>query len=244
MPQGQPTRNRESWPPTILRLIDDDNDIDILPEDHDIDANPFEYFLTSPEDLNFPDLEDEFFEDLSAGIEGDGTSVTPVREVSPSSLQRISDLDSTDPQDEMEDVEYGFAVPVSLRDFSSAHESKQKAKNKNRADAGSNTTSTLDSAGPSSPVMIPAARGRRTVRLAPNRVSRGRGMARSISHSPKPRSWREPSPDVWSIAEEEEASTPGLSADEAGPEKVEKPIIAGKDQKNPVKKVKRVHWAI
>ena len=106
---------RDSWPPTILRLHDDD----LSPEE--IDANPFAYFLTSPGPED--DDEYEYYEDLSAGIEASNEPKTPVREVSPSSLQRT-------PSETAEDshASKGFAIPLSLRDFSIAHSNSKKEK--------------------------------------------------------------------------------------------------------------------
>src|SRR5450432_22898 len=188
----QELNRRDSWPPTILRL-QDDNDDDLSVED--IDENPFAYFLTSPT----PEEDDEFdfFEDLSAGIEGDGTSKTPVREVSPSSLQRI-------PLEQEDESPLGkvLSLPISLRDFTLTHEKRKKEKATRQAE--------LDRT-----IAANAMRGRRTVRLAPGRTARGRGQTRSLSGS-RPHSWREPSPEIDSIPEEREDidDVPALSQDD------------------------------
>jgi hypothetical protein len=219
---------RDSWPPTILRLHEDD----LSPEE--IDANPFAYFLTSPTPEDDDDY--EYFEDLSAGIEATNESTTPVREVSPSSLQRA-------PLETADDSHAGkaFALPLSLRDFALAHSNSKKEKK-----AILNTTDF----GHPSPPPTPALRGRGTVRLAPNR-GRGQTRSRSLS-SPRPHSWREPSPDVWSIPEEKEDTSldnvPPLSLDLAedsaqasGAEEAlifEEPTELEKKKKPK----KRVHW--
>lgn len=232
MPFTEPNR-RDSWPPTILRLHDDYEGT-ISPEE--IDEDPFAYFLTSPT----PEEDEDFdiFEDLSAGIEAPDKPNTPVREVSPSSLQRT-------PLD-IEDDSYlglGIAVPLSLRDFSLAHE-KKKSEKSNRKHLSA---------------QAPALRVRRTVRLAANHTIRSRGHARTRSHSaPRPHSWREPSPDVWSIPEEKEDmdvdDVPLLSGDEDPPAGTVEVTGSAKDEPrrkgevmmvdtSPQKIKKRVHWA-
>lgn len=228
MPQSHPSR-RDSWPPTIVRLFDDelntipDNDQD---EDIDlIDSNPFEYFLTSPEDAT-PD--DDYFSDLSAGIEDplDDPS-TPVREISPSSLQRLA-LPTTEQEEDcqIDTAGQGYAVPMSLHDFTRSHAASKKNP-KRQPGAGASDAATGSDAPPSPSQSSAAPRGRRTVRLGPTNRGRGKSL-----ESPRPHSWREPSPDVWSIPEEGE--TPGLSADE------EAMVL----EKEPPKKKKKVHWAI
>jgi hypothetical protein len=214
---------RDSWPPTILRLHEDDT------SEEEIDVNPFAYFLTSPP----PEEDDEidFFEDLSAGIESENECKTPVREVSPSSLQRI-------PLETVDDAHAGkgFAIPLSLRDFTLAHENKKKDKANRKAVAE------FDHMPPT-----PTLRGRGIVRLTP---SRGRGQVRSRSLSNlRPHSWREPSPDVWSIPEEKEDTeledVPLLSLDvmeddSAQVSAAEEAVIFEEPVRKKVKK--RVHW--
>lgn len=215
---------RDSWPPTILRLHEDD-----ISED-EIDANPFAYFLTNPSPEDDDDI--DFFEDLSAGIEAENEPRTPIREVSPSSLQRTP-LETVDDSH----AGRGFAVPLSLRDFTLAHENKKKEKASRKAAAE------LDRIPPT-----PTLRGRGMARLTPNR---GRGQARSRSlSSPRPHSWREPSPDVWSILEEKEDAglddVPPLSLDAAEDSaqvsSAEEAIIFDEPPKKKGKK--RVHWGV
>jgi len=220
---------RDSWPPTILRLHDDD----LSPEE--IDANPFAYFLTSPalED----DDEYEYFEDLSAGIEASNELKTPVREVSPSSLQRT-------PLETAEDSHAGkgFAIPLSLRDFSMSYPSSKKEKKVLQG------TADLDHVPQTPPT--PTLRGRGTIRLPPNR-GRGQTRSRSLS-SPRPRSWREPSPDVWSIPEEKEDTglddVPPLSLDwaedSAQASGAEEAVIFEEPTELVKKAKKRVHWGL
>ncbi len=225
MPFKEPNR-RDSWPPTILRLHDDE-----LSTDEDIDENPFAYFLTSPTPEEEVDDDDfEYFEDLSAGIEAEDNTKTPVREVSPSSLQRIPLV--TEGDDSY--IGKGFAVPLSLRDFTLAHESKKRERER-RVQAEIERTPSVS-----------ALRGRRTVRLTPTRTPRGRERTRSLS-SQRPHSWREPSPDVWSIPEEKEDvgidEAPSLSPNEhveANTATKETKAIA----EPPKKPKKRVHWAV
>ena len=174
-------QRRDSWPPTQIRLHDEE------PENLDgIDEDPISFFLTSPEDIDIDD------EDLSAGIEGSPESKSPVREVSPSTLQRHP-LD--DPDDD-EDFTFGLAMPMSLKDFTSTHNSGRKSRIGQRAE------DELKGLGIAIPEFS-ATRGRPKVRLTPSRSGRGRGQTRSLS-ARRPQSWREPSPDIWSIKEERE----------------------------------------
>lgn len=220
---------RDSWPPTILRLHDDD----LSPEE--IDANPFAYFLTSPG----PDDDDEYeyFEDLSAGIEASNEHKTPVREVSPSSLQRMP-LETDDDSH----AGKGFALPLSLRDFALAHSDSKKEKKALHRMADPDHT-------PQTPP-TPALRGRGTVRLAQTARGRGHTRSRSLS-SPRPHSWREPSPDVWSIPEEKEDTglddVPSLSLDwqedSAQASGAEEALVFEEPTELVKKKTKkRVHW--
>lgn len=217
---------RDSWPPTILRLLEGDV------SEEEIDANPFAYFLTAP---TLEDSEDfDFFEDLSAGIEVENEAKTPVREVSPSSLQRTP-LETGDDSH----TSKGFTVPLSLRDFTFIHEKKKK-------DAVNRKGTELDHTPPTPPT--PAIRGRGAVRMAPNK---GRGQIRSRSLSAQGlHSWREPSPDVWSIPEEKEDVGPDdvpplsldMTEDEAQMSSTEEAVIFAEDAKKMPKK--RVHWGV
>jgi hypothetical protein len=221
---------RDSWPPTILRLHEDD----LSPEE--IDANPFAYFLTSP--ALEEDDEYEYFEDLSAGIEASNEPKTPVREVSPSSIQRA-------PLETTEDFHAGkgFAMPLSLRDFSIAHSNSKSEKKALNRTAEPNYI-------PQTPP-TPAIRGRGIIRLTPNR-GLGRTRSRSLS-SPRPHSWREPSPDVWSIPEEKDDTgmddVPPLSldwAEDSAQASSAEEAVVFEEPTEPVKKKakKRVHWGL
>jgi len=172
-------QRRDSWPPTQIRIRDE-----VSEQTDAIDENPFSFFLTSPEDI-----EDD--EDLSAGIEP-ATKAPPVREISPSDVQR-----SPLPLDDDSDDEFGLAMPLSLKDFSTRHANDgRKSRATRRAEDG------LKGLG----IAIPGinARGRATVRLTPSRSPRGRGQTRSLS-ARRPHSWRVPSPELGSIREERES---------------------------------------
>ncbi|ESZ95777.1 hypothetical protein SBOR_3794 [Sclerotinia borealis F-4128] len=166
---------RDSWPPTIIHLRENNADIEA------IDDNPFSYFLTSPDEIT-----DEDIDDFSAGIESDDDEKSEVREVSPSALQRM-------PLTDDEDVSFGFAMPLSLKDFTQVHGNGRESR------AAHRMGEQLKGLG----ISIPASRGRAKVRLAPPR-GRGRGQARSVPLR-RPHSWREPSPDLGSITEERES---------------------------------------
>ncbi|OBT43803.1 hypothetical protein VE00_06265 [Pseudogymnoascus sp. WSF 3629] len=160
---------RDSWPPTILRLGHDGaSDIS------DTDANPFAYFLEPA--IPADDDNDDYL-DLSAGIEGDDTKTPQVREVSPSSLQRLPILSDEELEAEQaeRDMHDWLAVP---------HRVKERG--------GSSKGSKGGRTG--------AARGRGLVRSGPVPGP----VRRSRSAGPRGRAWREPSPEIGVIEEEGE----------------------------------------
>ncbi|CZS93239.1 uncharacterized protein RAG0_03611 [Rhynchosporium agropyri] len=230
-------QRRDSWPPTVVRLRDDENDENL------IDDDPFSFFLTSPED--FDDFLDE---DLTAGIETPDSARSPVREVSPSKLQRapLLDADSDD-----EDDRFGLAMPLSLKDFTRKHSSSG-----GRQSRAGLRNDDLQGLGISLPLNteFSASRGRAQVRLTPpSRNGRGRGQTRSLS-ARRPQSWRLPSPDIYSIKEEkendEDEKTGGEADGEAGTDMIistSAPATVKIDEmmmdvlKKPKKKV---HWAV
>jgi hypothetical protein len=225
-------QRRDSWPPTIVRIHDTSTstttDLD------DIDENPISFFLTSPEDVDF--FDDEDLEDLSAGIEGSDSKALPIREVSPSSLQR-SPLPVEEEQEELEDgeVEFGVGMPLSLKDFTARHINNSGRQSRTGERSADESLKGLGIAIPE----FKAKRGRAKVRLTPNH-GRGRGKTRSLS-ARRPQSWRVPSPDIWSIQEEREEDiiNMGLSASAPATAQIEQMATA-----EPKKSKKRVHWAI
>ena len=185
---------RDSWPPTILRL-NNESTTDIS----DTDATPFAYFLApAPPDS---DDEDDAYLDLSAGIESDDAKTPQVREVSPSSLQRLPILSDEELAAEKADVEREMnewlAVP--------SRRAKERAAIAREAEKR----------------LLGAPRGRGIVRGAP-------GPARSRSAGPRGRAWREPSPEIGVIVEEgeEEDGSPGPSEvkSEGGGRKLRKKV--------------------
>ncbi|KAH8672065.1 hypothetical protein BGZ60DRAFT_26587 [Tricladium varicosporioides] len=224
-------QRRDSWPPTILRIRDEDKDT----FESEIDANPFSFFLTSPDDIEDLDFLDD--EDLSAGIET-SSSKPSVREVSPSSLQRIPL-----PKDE-EESGHSF-MPLTLRDFAIKHttySSGRKSRVGNHKDLGLGITFPE----------YAAMRGRPRVRLTSSIATRGRGRARSWS-ARRAQSWREPSPDIFTINEEREHEEHERDMEKlrgGSPKIVITP--ASSDDDEPARKnvdlspkpKKRVHWAV
>jgi hypothetical protein len=223
MPFNEPQRahqRRDSWPPTIVRI----------PESlESIDENPISFFLTSPEDI------DDFLSDdeLSAGID---PKQPEIREISPSSLQRVPRLE--------EDEEEEFEAPMTLQDFTEKHNSGRQPRVGQRKDGVER--------GLGLGITLPehtALRGRARVKLIPEGRGRGRGRARTLS-ARRPQSWREPSPEIFSIKEEREdegevkvggtemgrsVSTPGTTS--GGILKASPSLSPSPGPK------KRVHWA-
>ena len=217
-------QRRDSWPPTVMRIRDNET---ITEDTSAIDENPFVFFLTSPEDIE----DDDDLEDLSAGIEAASKS-PQIREVSPSAIQRSRPL----LEDDDEEVEYGLAMPLSLKEFSSRHTDGRKSRQEHR------TEDMLAGLG----IAIPdfgAKRGRATLRLTPSRSGHGRGQTRSLS-ARRPHSWRIPSPDIGTIKEERESDD---GDDELRIPKQEKCLSAPPSpevtKKELLKAKKRVHWA-
>lgn len=187
-----------SWPPTQLRLRDiivtpdHDSDVPILERNMDfIDDDPLTYFLTPTKE------EDDPMMDFDAGI--DGPSADMIRSVSPSQLDGGKKNsgggstfarppspprsppalgESTDEEMEDEDEEYVRLRPNQglLLPLSLGDFFKEQALLRTASFPGSK-----------------AQRGRKAIYTA-------NSSRRRLS----PRSWREPSPDVWSIAEEPE----------------------------------------
>jgi hypothetical protein len=194
-----------------------------------IDENPFAFFLTSPEDL-----EDDSLEDLSAGIESSSSKSEQVREISPSAIQR-SHLPLEDIEDD-DGARCGFALPLSLKDFTNAHTDGRKSRQEQRME------DELAGLGITIPEFT-IRRGRSSVRLTPSRSGRGQRQTRSLS-ARRPHSWRIPSPDIGTIKEERESDD---GEDEKNMPKQEKYMIATPSpeeaKKETVKPKKRVHWA-
>jgi hypothetical protein len=231
MPFNELSRRRDSWPPTIIHIHDGNADIEAIDED------PFSFFLTSPEDVD--DDMDMDIEDLSAGIESDDDKPEEVRSVSPSALQR-----SPLPTDDDEDESFGFAMPLSLKDFTIAHTSGRESRTAHRLGES------LKGLGIKLPELT-ATRGRSQVRLINSRNGRGRG--RSLP-ARRPHSWQAPSPDVYSIMEERESDDgkddKGKGIEMAGNHEKQvasapsTAMIPREDAPSPgPKPKKRVHWA-
>ncbi|KAG9239935.1 hypothetical protein BJ878DRAFT_336445 [Calycina marina] len=181
---------RDSWPPTILRIREEDEEV--KDPDTTIDENPFSFFLTTPEDMDIiPD------EDLSAGIESGVGKSPQVREVSPSDIQRSPLLLSSDSDEDEDDVEYGVGIPMSLKDFTRKHTSNGRTSQAGKRGAEGPTILVISTAAFTT-------RGRAAVKRTPPFTGRGRGRTRSLS-ARRPRSWRAPSPDLGSITEERES---------------------------------------
>lgn len=276
MPFNKVLHRRDSWPPTILRVGATEEDEHTA---NDIDEDPFSFFLSPPDD----DLDDDF-EDLSAGIESARDKKKPkVRAVSPSSLARrrpLLEMDDDEDEDEQDDENasdegdatfldrFGVPLPISLRDFTRAHDrAKANPKTNTKQKAKSEVERDYDNFLFPSGTVSYTGRGRSTVRHAPSQGGRGRGMTRSLP-TLRRHSWREPSPELVSIREEKESSDEELAKEdkkdqgsdtsekEKNKEKIRPAIVIRPDVGSqdagakagtapiPVPKPKkRVHWA-
>ena len=224
-------QRRDSWPPTIVRIRDDE----AADETSAIDENPFSFFLTSPEDL------DEDDEDLSAGIESSTSKTPQVREISPSALRRPR-LALHDDDDDEEEYQYDLALPLSLKDFSLRHTDGRESRQEHRSTEES-TTFAGAGLGIAIPGFATAKRGRTMVRLTLARRGRGggRGQTRSLS-ARRPHSWKVPNLEIGTIKEERESDE-----DERPKQELQVPAPPNTEEIVPevevVKPGKRVHWA-
>jgi hypothetical protein len=198
---------RDSWPPTQVYLSPSTTTTTRQELQTAIDENPFAFFLTSPDEIDIDDyLSDD---DLNAGIETPDSSRSPVREVSPSALQRNPlplnhhDEDEIEIHDDDEEYEFGFgmAIPLTLKEFTRNTLSGRKSRTSHYRENENENEKEIKGLGISN---LPdfSGRGRARVKLVPIR-GRGRG-SRSLS-ARRPASWRAPSPEIFSIREERES---------------------------------------
>ncbi|KAI1827856.1 hypothetical protein F4861DRAFT_292165 [Xylaria intraflava] len=241
------TADRRSWSPRELApsspsrfppALDEDRD-GLSTDDEDFDSaprpeNPLKYFLTPATPEN-DEMEFEF--DFDAGIEDSNSPRRIIRSVSPSTLDGLrryqskrkdascAILDDDDVDSDSDDGEEYIRftphkpLPLSLDSYF------DRPRHSPPHNVASRTTDALLS--PSS-FHVGSPNGRLAKRLAPlpRRLPRGRTPGLSIRRR---HSWREPSPDVWSIEEEPEKETMsemGLSIEDLddGMEKKTRPI--------------------
>ncbi|KAK3325385.1 hypothetical protein B0H66DRAFT_121791 [Apodospora peruviana] len=228
-----PGGQRDSWPPTQLRLRPrtEGNDADI--EDMDLskmDDDPLTYFLTPAPFADEAGGDGMDFEmDFDAGIEDAKHPPPIIRSVSPSSLEGLSlppprpptppkspgtpdslpDMPLT-PDDVDDYMQFAaktrsFTFPIRLSDLTG------KKPSKNRPPKDRDHTDAFLAPAPA-PYLPGSSRGRSAARPGPTHptattlhgVGGPRGRARTtITSRRSPHSWREPSPDVWSIEEED-----------------------------------------
>ncbi|KAI2471868.1 hypothetical protein F4781DRAFT_61704 [Annulohypoxylon bovei var. microspora] len=212
--RGQP---ETTWPPSPSRLppsLVDDTNYDTNSTDEDeLDAhwsheNPMMYFLTPPTPKE-EELEFDF--EFDAGIEDSNRPREIIRTVSPSTLDglrkykpkdRLADcavLDDDEDSDS-DDEEYIRFHPHGHTSLPFGFE-KFFDQTRPTSTITSQTTEALLS--PAS-FHVGSPGGRPSKRFAPPRRPRGRSTIQSLQRR---HSWREPSPDVYSIEEEPEKET-------------------------------------
>ncbi|KAI1112630.1 hypothetical protein F5Y14DRAFT_452883 [Nemania sp. NC0429] len=213
--------HRQSWPPSgmwssspsrIPPALDEEDKDGLSTDDEDIDGlarseNPLKYFLT-PATPGDDELEFEF--DFDAGIEDSNSPRPTVRSVSPSTLDGLrrykpksKDADYNVPEDDDDDEEDYIrftpqrSLPFGLEDYFD---------HPRHSSPGHTTSPATDSLLSPSSFHVGSPRGRLAKRFTPppRHVVRGRPAGRTLQRR---HSWREPSPDVWSIDEEPEKET-------------------------------------
>ncbi|KAI1262157.1 hypothetical protein F5Y18DRAFT_161610 [Xylariaceae sp. FL1019] len=235
---------RDSWPPARVwpsspsRLppaLDEDRD-GLSTDEDDVEPssteNPLKYFLT-PATPREEEEELDFDFELDAGIEDSNGSRQIVRSISPSTLDGLKKYkprnrnpdcaildDDEDDEDEEDYIRFSphKLLPFSLEDYF----------DRPRQSSAHTTLSQSAEALISPSFHVGSPRGRLVKRFTPPprrpSFSRGRSVSLQRRHS-----WREPSPDVWSIEEEPEKETMsemGLSIEDLddGQEKKTQPI--------------------
>lgn len=226
---------RDSWPPTQMRLHrsiePEDTKMDEEPDLSFIDDDPLTFFLEPAPLLDGGESEEDIdMMDFDAGIEDVKHPPPIVRSVSPSSLEGLGrppvrpptpprsppsrnspEVATPDYEDDGEDY-IRFGKPAfSLREF--AVTAKREKERRDKALAADMMLSS--SAGSLSVPKPSASRGRPVARPGLGR------RTRSWSSRQSPHAWREPSPDVWSIEEEQEEELlsdvgSSVAADEMG----------------------------
>ncbi|KAJ8129745.1 hypothetical protein O1611_g3885 [Lasiodiplodia mahajangana] len=208
---------RQSWPPSglwpsspsrIPPALDEDKD-GLSTDDEDIDnsarlENPLKYFLTP---ATPGDDEMEFMFDFDAGIEDSNSPRHIIRSVSPSTLDGLrrykarskeADCNILEDEEDSDDDEEEYIrftsqkpLPFGLDDY---------------FDHPRHSSQTNDNLLSPSSFHVGSPRGRLAKRFTPppRHVLRGRPTNRTLQRR---HSWREPSPDVWSIDEEPEKET-------------------------------------
>lgn len=201
MPSRPGAKSRlDSWPPTLVRLSP------TTPKDYprldDIDDDPLTYFLTPAPDLE--DDADAAMMDFDAGIESPGTRADDVRSVSPSSLDGLARpiprarRARSPPVPELSDIatpESEDEAYIRFASFGGGRASARPAlKQGPRLTAEALLSASAAASGP---------RGRSRASAS----GRGRQQQQQQASAARRRgnqTWREPSPDVWSIEEETE----------------------------------------
>lgn len=213
-PPGTITRVRpESWPPTLddeTSTDDDELDLPLLQQ------NPLTYFLT-PATPQEEELEFDF--DFDAGIEDANKPQEIVRSVSPSTLDGVRGykskgknsspvkdkdcaiIDDSSSDDDEDYIRFtpGKSFPRGMPGFGF-----DRAK---PSSTGAQSESSDGLLSPTSSFHVGSPRGRPAKRFAPPRRTYQRGRPHSQPPLQRRHSWREPSPDVWSIEEEPEKET-------------------------------------
>ncbi|KAL2118140.1 hypothetical protein VTJ04DRAFT_7800 [Mycothermus thermophilus] len=212
--------------PVFLRPISDIDDTEI--DDLNLskmDDDPFSYFLTPTPSAYRDDEDVDFDMDFDAGIESprksrrhhashlfrsiSPPSLTGFTRRSPSPSQHLftpprspdtPELDydfSASPEDDNEQYDYMFNTNND-KDSSNYHWPR-RTKNKFKSSYNNNDESNnyLTPPSPPSSMFLPRP-------SSPSGSRYGRGRSRGIPGRISPRSWREPSPDVWAIEEEPE----------------------------------------
>lgn len=201
MPSRPGAKSRlDSWPPTLVRLSP------TTPKDYptldDIDDDPLTYFLTPAPDLE--DDADAAMMDFDAGIESPGARADDVRSVSPSSLDGLARAiprarrARSPPVPELADIATPESEDEAYIRFASFGTSRGPAESKARPVLKQGPRLTAEALLSASTAQGPRGRSRASS------SGRGRQQQSSTARRRGNQTWREPSPDVWSIEEETE----------------------------------------
>ncbi len=169
--------SRHSWPPYETTAKQTRTRKDVKSEERSIDENPFSYFISAPLDDRDERQQDYF----SAGID-DRPAQRPLL---PFRRKQVDESNVTDAPKSPSTVLRRWIRYMEIHHPSIYH---------SRQDEGTRSKPVVPFIPPTN---VPTERGREPDRSA--ETTRGRRQVRS--HSGRPRSWREPSADLWPVSE-------------------------------------------
>ncbi len=192
--------SRHSWPPYETSAKQARTRKDAKSEERSIDENPFSYFISPPLEEN-EGLQEDYF---SAGIDNKPAQ----RPLSPFRRKHVDESPVTDPPKSPSTILRRWIRYMEVHHPSIYH---------SRQDEASRSKPVVPFI---PPLDKPSERGREPDRSA----EKVRGRKQVRSHSGRPRSWREPSADLWPVSEGCEGVEDTLSSGIEAENRLDKPL--------------------